>query len=375
MAALLMFSVSAPAQDWSVVHKYFPTEFSASLESLPIPEIPNNDWYNRAEIETHRQIDYFAEYPPTGSVPRRVWSRFEILMDQYLITERKEHYFIRHEDCMLGDSVPYNWSGCVSLDNVDSMTLKRDSVMDWIDIEYLFTDYPPLPYPYPFPRLRPLRWDIDTSSPQPGWYLQWNYDSRGRLLQRKQYRWWSRHFMDFKIETDAQGRDTLVQVWSEWHLQLPGKPDSIDEPRRQVALHRLRYDAFGRLEYHNVNSDFDSQIPIDKQAPNFNAYFTDQVYVYDAKGRNVARVQLRPYGKGIFALTALRYNAKDQLVRKTTYLVHDNRTVGEWFETVAWTYDSLGRIVRKTQYCNTPLVRKLRQQPDTQWFKWDITRW
>lgn len=372
----LLFSLPISAQDWSVVNKYFAPGFAANLDTLPVPGIPENERYNGVyAVRTHRHIDYFAEYKGNSKVPHRIWDRFGSTITQFIITEQKDHYLVKKQSCMLGDSVPNNWSGCEAIDSPMTMTLKQDSVMDWIDIDYLFTDYPPLPYPYPFPRLRPLRWVLDTTSPRQGWFLQWHYDQRGKLLRTNQYRWNEESIMNFKIETDKYGRDTLIQVWHEWHLKEPGKPDSITTPRHQVALHRLRYDSLGRLEFHIVNGMHDSQIPMEKQSSSFHVNFTDQVYVYDQKGRNVARVQLRPYHQGVFALTALRFDSKDRPIRKTTYLVHENRTVGEWVETMAWAYDSLGRTIRKTQYCNDPLTLQLRDRPDTQWFKWDITRW
>lgn len=74
-------------------------------------------------------------------------------------------------------------------------------------------------------------------------------------------------------------------------------------------------------------------------------------------------------------LTAMRFDSKDRVVRKTTYLVKDNKTVGDWVETVEWEYDSLGRTIRKSQYCRESVIKVLRNQPEIKWYYWYYTRW
>ena len=374
LVALCTLSM-ANAQDWSVVSKYFPAGFSADLDTLAIPEMLDNSKYNGYDAYRSRRIDVFAEYQGQEHYPRRIWNRFHITLAQYLVDKRKDFYEIQRTTCSMKDTVaPHDWSNCESPNTPTTLRLHDDVDMDWLGIDYIVSDYKPLPYPYPYSRLRPIRWDINRTSPRQGWYIEWLFDKRGRHQQIREFRGYGRGLLDFDIRIDEKGRDTLVKVWEKWQRKLPGHSDTTIRSG-QVALHRMRYDSLGRLEFHMVDTHYDSSLPIEKQDTGYIELFTHQVYVYDKKGRNVARVQLRPYNRGILALTAMRFDAKDRVVRKTTYLVKDNKTVGDWVETVEWEYDSLGRTIRKSQYCHEALIKVLRKQPDTKWYYWYYTRW
>ena len=364
------------AQDWSVVSKYYPGGFSAQLDTLTIPEIPDNSvFYGYGNFNKPRQIDYFAEYQGKETYPRRIWWRFDMLLFQFMVQNKGSHFEIKVSHATCKDSLgSHDWSNSKDPRDPTTMTLHADPHMDWIDIDYMTSDFKPWPYPYPYPQLRPIRWDIDSTSPRQGTYQEWLYDKRGKHQQIRFLRGYGKRLLDFDIRTDAQGRDTLVKVRETWHRQLPGKADSITRTG-PVALHRIRYNSQGQIEFQMIDENYDSMVPFEKQNVEYDELFTHQVYVYDKKGRNVARVQLRPYNRGILALTAMRFDAKDRVVRKTTYLVKDNKTVGDWVETVEWEYDSLCRTIRKSQYCHEALIKVLRKQPDTKWYYWENTRW
>jgi hypothetical protein len=376
MLFLVLVPLALPAQDWSVVQKYYKPGFQARLDKLPLPAIPDNDHYmsqmahywKGLKYVPMRQHDVFAVYPAQGNVPIKVWDRFDGLVMNFQIRDKGDHYLIEKSDCMVDSIAPHDWSGCSKdlRSSTDPLTLRKDSVMDWIDLYYLVTDFPPLPMPYPFPRLRPLRWELE-----PTFWVQWGYAPQGRMASQHVGRTDMNYDMDISYAQDSLGRDTLVQVHGRWVNHRKGKPDSV-RPRYLESRHRLVYDSRGRLEYHGITKGDKGGYIYDKPGEEC---FTDQIYVYDNRGLAVARVQVWPDKRGIVALTALRYDAQDRLVRKTTYLVKNNRTVGEWVETMAWKYDARGRVVQKTQYCNDPLIKKLMKDPATEWLKWFITRW